>query len=235
MLAHEGSGIASASKDGPLPAVETRLGAVSAVRRTGGLLSLTALRTWERYIMRQLLCGLLLAGVAGLAPPPLGLAGDPAPEPGFTPLFNGKDLTGWKTKKGNESLDGQKEAYKGRFKVAEGKLVIDPKVKGDVVIQTAKTLGPDAHIKFEFLPGPGCNNDLFFRGHKFDLVKGNVKNLKEGEWNQFEIISRGGEVEFRNNGQTQRKAKVKVASSPLGIRAEYGPIQFRRLRVKTTP
>jgi hypothetical protein len=185
--------------------------------------------------MRIVFCGLLLTVVAAAARPRATAGEDFKPEPGFTLLFNGKDLTGWKAKKGNEPLDGKTEAFKGRFKVVGGKLVIDPKVKGDVTIQTAKELGKDAHIKFEFLPGPGCNNDLFFRGHKFDITKKNVKNLKEGEWNQFEIISRGPEVEFKANGQTQRKAKVKVDSSPLGIRAEYGPIEIRRLRVGAMP
>ncbi|MCC6416718.1 MAG: DUF1080 domain-containing protein [Gemmataceae bacterium] len=184
--------------------------------------------------MRILLCGLLLAGVAGPASLPRVVASDDfKPEPGYSLLFNGKDLTGWKTKKGNEPLDGKTEAYKGRFKVVEGKIVIDPKVKGDVTIETTRTFGKGAHIQFEFLPGPKCNNDLFFRGNKFDLVKTNVKNLKEGEWNQLEIISGENEVEFKANGVTQRKAKVKAASSPLGIRAEFGPVQIRHLRAKT--
>src|SRR5256885_6581569 len=92
------------------------------------------------------------------------------PEDGFTLLFNGKDLTGWKTTKG-ESLDGKTEAYNGRFKAADGVLTIDPKVKGDVRIETQKEFGKDVHIKFDFLPGEGCNNDLFLRGLKFDLKK----------------------------------------------------------------
>lgn len=152
-------------------------------------------------------------------------------EPGFTLLFNGKNLDGWKTTTGGESLAGKTEAYKGRFKVSDGKLVIDPKVKGDVRIQTVKDFGKDMHIKFEFLPDKGCNNDLFLRGQKFDLVKGNVKNFKEGEWHKFEIVIKGDSAEFICNGETQRKAKAKKGGTPLAIRAEFGSVEIRRLRV----
>jgi Domain of Unknown Function (DUF1080) len=152
-------------------------------------------------------------------------------EDGFTLLFNGKDLTGWKTTKG-ESLDGKTEAYNGRFKAAEGILTIDPKVKGDVRIETEKEFAKDVHIKFDFLPGEGCNNDLFLRGLKFDLKKPDVKNMKEGEWNSFEIVIAGDKAEFKCNGETIRTATVKGKGTVFGLRAEFGPMQVRRMRVK---
>ena len=68
----------------------------------------------------------MLVAVLNQALPRLAAGDDFKPEPGFTSLFNGKDLTGWKTKKGGDSLDGKAEAYGNRFKVAQGKIVIDP-------------------------------------------------------------------------------------------------------------
>lgn len=161
-------------------------------------------------------------------------ADDFKPEPDFTVIFNGKDLTGWtmKGKKDAGSLDGKTDAFNKRFVVAEGVLTIDPKVKGDVTIETAKPLGKDVHIKFDYKPGAGCNNDLFFRGTKFDLKKEDVKNIKWDEWNQFEIIAAGTKVEFKNNGETIKTMNAKSDGTPLGIRAELGPMQVRRLRVK---
>ncbi|HJZ53918.1 MAG TPA: DUF1080 domain-containing protein [Gemmataceae bacterium] len=181
--------------------------------------------------MHLLLCGLFLVVTAAAAP-----ADDFKPEPGFTPLFNGKDLSGWKTKgtkdKTGESLEGKAEAFGGRFKVKDGELVIDPKVKGDVRIETAKEYAKDVTIRLEYLPGEGCNNDLFFRGQKFDLSKENVKNIKFGEWNQIEIAVTGDKVEIKSNGETARSATTKVEKSTFEIRAEFGPIQIRRLRIK---
>lgn len=160
-----------------------------------------------------------------------GRADDFKPEDGFTPLFNGKDLSGWKTEKG-ESLDGKTEAYNGRFKLADGVLTIDPAVKGDVKVFTARELAAEVHIKFDFKPDARCNNDLFLRGLNFDLKKPDVKNLKEGEWNSFEIIMAGDKAEYRNNGETLKTVAVKGKATPFGIRAEFGSMQVRRLRVK---
>src|SRR4051812_25504930 len=113
-----------------------------------------------RILTRWLGAVCLLSALVGLQ---TAGAGDAKAEPGYTPLFNGKNLDGWKTKAG-ESLEGKTEAYKGRFKVFDNKLIIDPKVRGDVRIVTAKPMSGDVHIKFDYRPGPGCNNDLFFRG-----------------------------------------------------------------------
>jgi Domain of Unknown Function (DUF1080) len=175
------------------------------------------------------LCSLSLA-LATMAVP-CRAADDFKPESGYTLLFNGKDLTGWKEKKGDVSLDGKTEAYKGRFTVKDGVLVIDPKVKGDVRITTQKTYDGDLHIKFDYRPGPGCNNDLFLRGAKFDIKKPDVKNLKEGEWNEFEIIVTGDKIEYRNNGEVTRSGKLKPGATVFEIRAEFGPIEYRRLRI----
>src|SRR6266536_322216 len=102
--------------------------------------------------MRVLSFALLLAGLALVAAPRSAPADDFKPEPGYVLLFNGKNLDGWKTQKG-EALEGKTEAYKGRFKVSGGELVIDPKVRGDVKIFTTKALKGDLSIKFEFFPG----------------------------------------------------------------------------------
>lgn len=157
-----------------------------------------------------------------------------AADPGETLLLNGKNLDGWKTKAG-ESLDGKTEAYGNRFKVVEGRLVIDPKVKGDVIMTSVKTFAGDVRIQFEFLPGAGCNNDLFLRGMKFDLKQPDVKNLKEGEWSRFEIAVKGEQAEFRNNGELMKTLKPKPGATGLGIRAEFGSIEFRAVRFSEKP
>ena len=152
-------------------------------------------------------------------------------EDGFKAFFNGKDMTGWKLRKGGDSLDGKTATAKNRIQVLDGKLVIDGKAKGNLVIDTAHQFAKDVHIKFEFLPDERCNNDLYFRGNKFDLKKGSVKNFKPGEWHRFEIIVKGDKVEFKCNGESQRTGAAKAASS-LGVRAEFGAVTFRRMRFK---
>lgn len=182
--------------------------------------------------MRPLLCA---AATALLVVAPA--AGDDfAPEPGFKMLLNGKDLAGWKAKgpKGGESLDGKAEAFKGRFKVSkDGTLVIDPAVKGDVRIETVQEFGKETVIRFDFLPGAGCNNDLFLLGSKFDINPTQLKMVKVGEWNTMDITAAGGTTVFKINGETVRTDKAKAEKSTFEIRAEFGPMEVRRMRVKT--
>ena len=184
--------------------------------------------------MRMLTGGLLLLGLILAGSSPSSGADDFKLEEGFTLLFNGKNLDGWKTKTGNEPLDGKTEAYKGRFKVMDEKLFLDPSVKGDVIINTAKEFGKDVHIKFDFKPGPKCNNDLFLRGTKFDIIPGNKenKNVKEGEWHTFEIIITGDKIEHKINGETARRSRAGSKATPLMLRAEHGSIEVKNVRVK---
>jgi len=160
-------------------------------------------------------------------------ADDFKPEPGFTLLLNGKDLDGWQTQTGKkEPLDGKTEAFKGRFKVKDGELVIDPSVKGDVRIETKHQFGQTVTIRFEFKPDEKCNNDLFLLGTKFDITLAAIKNAKKDDWNEMELVARDGKVAFTCNGQMVRSIPIpmKVDKSTFAIRAEFGSITIRKLR-----
>ncbi len=182
--------------------------------------------------MRTFTYLLAFFGVAVLAPLPFISGGEFKLEDGFKLIFNSKDFDGWKEAKGKkEALDGKTEAFKGRFKVEKGSIVIDYKTKGDSYIETAKEFGKDVTIRFDFKPGEGCNNDFFIRGSKFDITP-KVKGVKDGEWNTLEIIVTGDKIEHKINGESSRKGDLKVKSSPFMVRAEFGVIEIKNLRVK---
>ncbi|MCE9531706.1 MAG: DUF1080 domain-containing protein [Planctomycetes bacterium] len=182
--------------------------------------------------MRMLFNSLCLLGLSFLvATSRTNAADDFKPDDGFTAAFNGKDLTGWKAKGKSESFDGKTEAFGGRFKVADGIISVDPAVKGDVIMETAKTFGKDVTIKFDFKPGEGCNNDLFLRKTKFD-IKTPHKNIKLDDWNSFEIILKGDMAEFKCNGEKIGAQKATADATSFGIRAEFKAIQFRRIQFK---
>lgn len=178
--------------------------------------------------MRRLSCLLvLMVLVFGLT----AGAGEFKLEPGYTLLFNGKNFDGWQPKGKKEPLDGKTEAFKGRFKAEGGAIVIDPAIKGGAYIETTKEFGGDATIKFDFKPGKDCNNDFFFRGTKFDIVL-KLKGVKENEWNSCEIIAAGDKIEHKINGESARKSTSKEAASTFVIRAEFGAIEVKNLRIK---
>ena len=160
------------------------------------------------------------------------IAEDFKPDPGFTALFHGKDLAGWKQTKGGESLDGKAEAYGKRFTFADGTLTIDPAVKGDVHIETQKPLPKDVTVKFEFKGDAKCNNDLFLHGMKFDISKANVKELKEDAWQTLEIAVKAGKAEYKLDGKAVKSMTTKGEPTSLRIRAEFGAIEIRKLQVK---
>lgn len=150
-------------------------------------------------------------------------------------LFNGKNLDGWKeASKDKAPLAGKTEAFGGRFKVQGGVIVIDPSVKGDLHIETEKAVEGDARVVLEVKSGAKCNNDLFIRGTKFDLNPGGKegKNLKEGEWAKVEIVIKGDSIEHKINGEVARKAKTKGGATPLRIRAEFGALEIKSVRLE---
>ncbi|MCE9564104.1 MAG: DUF1080 domain-containing protein [Planctomycetes bacterium] len=160
-------------------------------------------------------------------------------ESGYKLIFNGKNLDGWQTKAAGkdgkaEALQGKTEAFDGRFKVADGELVIDPKVKGDKYIETVMPVSGDFTIRFDFKPAEGCNNDMLFLGMKFDIKAGgkdNVKGVKVGEWNKMEIVVKGGSADFIINGEKAGTQKAKGDKGAFTLRAEFGGISYKNLRI----
>ena len=185
--------------------------------------------------MRIASYALFLCGLTVLLPTSAMTAGESKLEPGFTLLFNGKNLDGWRERKSKDTLQGKTHAFNGRFKVEDGVLTYDPAVKGDRYIETTKEFAKDVHFKFDFKPGPKCNNDVLFRGKKYDIIPGDKenKNVKEGEWSTFELTATGETLQYKINGEVERTTpKVKAVNSTFILRAEIGAMQVKNIRVK---
>jgi hypothetical protein len=160
-------------------------------------------------------------------------------ESGYKLLFNGKNLDGWQTKAAGkdgkaESLEGKTKAFDGRFEVKDGEIVIDPKVKGDRYIETMQPVNGDFTIRLDFKPGEGCNNDFLLLGTKFDIKAGgkdSVKGVKVGEWNKLEIVMKAGSADFLINGEKVQTQKTKTEKGPFTLRAEFGPVVYKNIRI----
>jgi hypothetical protein len=144
---------------------------------------------------------------------------------------------------GSALLEGKTEAYKGRFKIADGLIRYDPKIGGDRYIETVKEFAKDVRIKFDFKPGPACNNDILFRGTKFDIMFTSANNTSKqhqletkhvqiGEWAAFELIAAGNTIEHKINNETVRTSKTAAKASSFMLRAEFGAIEIKNIRVK---
>ncbi|WP_373399318.1 DUF1080 domain-containing protein [Algoriphagus halophilus] len=142
-------------------------------------------------------------------------------EPGFTRLFNGKDLEGWV---------GNKESYRAE----NGMIIIDPQGGGGGNLYTEKEFG-NFILHFEFQLTPGANNglgihaplegDAAYVGKEIQILDNRAKKYAEletyqyhgsvygviparrgylkpvGEWNQEEVIVQHPKIKIILNGE----------------------------------
>jgi hypothetical protein len=125
-------------------------------------------------------------------------------EDGFVPLFNGKDLTGWRV--GKEVLDGKTASPDQRFQVVDGVIVCN-EGKGIKDLYTVKEFDKDFQLKLEFRASPRSDSGVYIRGLQLQVRDYPTvgpykpKSFRAGDWNDLEI--------------TVRKAATIVNGEPL--------------------
>jgi hypothetical protein len=172
-----------------------------------------------------------------------GQADDFKIEDGYISLFNGKDLTGWRYPgaKGRD-MDGQTETPDQRITVAGGVIVMnekDNKGKGGIRdLYTSKSFDKDFHLKLEFRAGLKADSGVYIRGPQLqvrDFIRRgeqkHMKRFKNDDWNELDITVTGTEAVCRVNGEPLAKMKV-PAKGGIGLQAESGKFEFRRVRIK---
>lgn len=119
------------------------------------------------------------------------------PEPGFTLLFNGQDLTGWGYRPTSEAdraaaarwqandpnappwpivettvaFDGLAESPDGRFRAINGRLVVTAPPEGRKIQQlwTMREFGDDFELRLEFRATPNADSGLYLRGPQLQV------------------------------------------------------------------
>lgn len=194
------------------------------------------------------LCALAAMVLAGAR---VAQAGDD--EKGFTKLFNGKDMTGFKEVP--PAKDG-----KGPFTVEEGVINVSGKPNG--YFHTEKSYknfvlrfdwkflkdgnsGLLVHIQGAHKVWPKCvevqgmqkdHGNIFAIGGAKGSFKKDAKAQKEaikiGEWNSTEVISQNGELTAKVNGVVVSSGKGDLTEGQLGWQSEGSPLQFKNIRIK---
>src|SRR5437868_5829851 len=152
-----------------------------------------------------------------------------ADEPGFRPVFNGKDLTGWRA--GNTELAGRTASDDGRFAVKDGILVIagskdtPPRM---AEIDTVESYDGDFTLRLEFRASRDANSGLHLRDTAFahqlqirDYPRvGPYKTLKgyrAGDWNEVEVVVTGTRARCTCNGELLEAALEIPERGPLAL------------------
>jgi hypothetical protein len=140
-----------------------------------------------------------------------GRAEDFEVEPGFTRLFNGKDLTGWMYKGSKESLEGKTDTSDERIVVKDGLIVMNEKDKagkgGIKDLYTLKEYNKDFHLKLQFRAAPRADSGVYIRGKQLQVRDYPTvgpykpKGFKDRDWNDLDIIVKAGVVTTVVNGK----------------------------------
>lgn len=176
-----------------------------------------------------------------------------AQDEGFTSLFNGKDMTGWKFEVGKG--DPAKV-----FTVKDGKIVVsgspngyfytDKSYKNYILRFDWKFIkdgnsGTLAHIQTPHKVWPrsveiqGQQKDhgrIFAIGGakgKFTVDKeAQKKAIKMGEWNTTEIVSNNGKLSSKINGIDISTGEGELMEGPIGWQSEGTELHFKDIRIK---
>ena len=181
-------------------------------------------------------------------------ADDWQPEPGFKSLFNGRDLSGWcfrakvpreSSKAGDvtEKFDGKTETSDaGRYSAREGILTVNfPKGQDRLVgqLDSVEVFPEDFVLKLEFRAGVNADSGIFIRKPQLQCrdysVAGPYKDLKKykpQDWNQIEVVVKGGVARCTCNGEVLEAAFKVPETGPIGLEGDRGQtLEYRRIRI----
>ncbi|MDE0738019.1 MAG: GDSL-type esterase/lipase family protein [Planctomycetota bacterium] len=167
-------------------------------------------------------------------------------EPGFTSLFNGRDLTGWgfrkrKSLKRLENFDGKKASGDNRYVAINGRLVVTTPPEGRRFQQlwTTQEFPKNFILKLEFRATPNADSGVFIRSPQLQcrdyLLAGpwkDLKNYKPQDWNEMVVTVKGGTAHCTCNGEVLNAAMKVPATGPIGLEGDRGQMEYRRIRLK---
>ena len=201
--------------------------------------------------MPLVIASLLMMTVAGGAS-----ADDWTPEPGFSSLFNGKDLTGWcfrapaernapRVGAVTETFDGKTESNDaGRYSAKDGILTVNfPKGKDRLIaaLYTVAEFPQDFTLKLEFRASVKADSGIFIRKPQLQcrdyLTAGPYKDLKQykpQDWNQIEVVVQGGVARCTCNGEVLEAALKLPEPGPIGLEGDSGQMEYRHIQIKPT-
>ena len=181
-------------------------------------------------------------------------ADDWQPEPGFRSLFNGRDLTGWcfrarvdRKSPGvgavTETFDGKTESSDaGRYSARDGILTVNfPKGRERLISQlyTVEEFPKDFTLKLEFRASVNADSGIFLRKPQLQcrdyLVAGpykDLKNYKPQDWNQIEVVVKGGVARCTCNGEVLEAGLKLPETGPIGLEGDRGQMEYRRIQIK---
>lgn len=185
------------------------------------------------------------------------------PDEGFVSLFNGKDLTGWEFRptpprkqpkkprpnapvfveiKQTISFDGQIESNDHRYQAINGRLVVTTPAEGRRIQQlwTTKDFTGDFILKLQFRATPNADSGVFLYKPQLQcrdyLLAGpykDLKNFREGDWNDLHVTVKNGIATATCNGELLTDEMQIPDSGPIGLEGDRGQMEYRHIQIQT--
>ena len=167
-----------------------------------------------------------------------------SPEPGFVSLFNGRDLSGWSYSRA-DGFEGKTASSDGRFSAKDGVLIVPPKESRLAQkIWTTREFPRDFVLRLEFRAAVNADSGIFIRKPQLqcrdyavagpDKYKA-LKKYRPQEWNEIEIVVKGGVARCTCNGEVLEEALKVPETGPIGLEADRGLMEYRRIRISERP
>ncbi len=148
----------------------------------------------------------------------------------------------WPIFKESKAFDGQIASDDGRYVARNGRLVVMTPAEGRRIQQlsTTKQFSKDFTLRLEFRATPNADSGVFLRKPQLQCrdytVAGPYKNLKSykpQEWNELEVVAKGGAAKCTCNGEVLEEAFKLPETGPIGLEGDRGQMEYRRIRIKT--
>ena len=175
------------------------------------------------------------------------------PDPGFTSLFNGKNLTGWcfRDRQKDSSTKGQVLAVfdgqtasndDGRYSAKDDVLTVNfPKGRERLISRmgTVEEFSGDFILKIEFRASVNADSGIFLRNRQLQcrdyLVAGPYKELtqyKPQEWNLIEVVVKDNIARCTCNGEVLEEAYKIPPKGPIALEGDRGQMEYRHIQIK---
>lgn len=164
------------------------------------------------------------------------------PEPGFVPLFNGTDLSGWSYEK-NADLTGKTSTEDTRYLTRNGRLIVavSHRSRDYKTLWTTQKFSRDFILKLEFRASPNADSGIFVREPQLQcrdyLIAGpftTLKHYRPLDWNEIVVTVKGGLAHCTCNGEILLDAMPIPATGPIGLESDHGQMEYRRIRLSET-
>ena len=94
-------------------------------------------------------------------------------------------------------------------------------------------------MRLEFRAAVNADSGLFVRGPQLQvrdyLVAGPYKNLKKykaQDWNEIVVVVKGETAHCTCNGEVLEEKMKVPATGPIGLEADRGQMEYRKIRLK---